>query len=175
MCSKSSPRLVLWLFVLCVRSSRGHGDRSWENVAGYAGSPQPCPPPLFAHTHTHLVVLLLALPEEAHGAMSLLEDVPRRAGLRFVTTVGGSRAASGELLVVGSPAAKEDGHAGAWLIWLHEIAKIALECARAGGTTLGGCGSEAGIRKPFQKLAACKTLAARKNCAQPKWMLKLQD
>ena len=29
------------------------------------------------------LVLFLAFPEEAHGTMSLLEDVPRRAGLRF--------------------------------------------------------------------------------------------
>ena len=29
------------------------------------------------------LVLFLAFPEQAHGTMSLLEDVPRRAGLRF--------------------------------------------------------------------------------------------
>ena len=57
------------------------------------------------------LVLFLAFPEQAHGTMSLLEDVPRRAGLRFVPTVSCSRAGCRELRAVGS-AGSEDGHAG---------------------------------------------------------------
>jgi len=46
-----------------------------------------------------------------YGLLSLLEDVPRHAGLRFVTTVGGSCATCGELRAVGS-AGSEDGQRG---------------------------------------------------------------
>ena len=48
------------------------------------------------------LVLFLAFPEQAHGTMSLLEDLRVARGCAFFTTVGGSRAAYGELRAMGS-------------------------------------------------------------------------
>ena len=60
-----------------------------------------------------------------YGLLSLLEDVPRHAGLRFVTTVGGSCATCGELRAVGS-AGSEDGQRGldAKMAWEKMVARM---------------------------------------------------
>ena len=60
-----------------------------------------------------------------YGLLSLLEDVPRHAGLRFVTTVGGSCATCGELRAVGS-AGSEDASV-AWMpkwLWEKMVARM---------------------------------------------------
>ena len=81
-------------------------------------------------------------------------------GLRFVTTVGGSRAACGELLVMGSPRRRPRWHSQNSI----SCSFCSLDCARANGTTPGGFGSDGGTRKGVgtnfgSALASCKTLA----------------
>ena len=80
-----------------------------------------------------------------YGLLSLLEDVPRHAGLRFVTTVGGSCATCGELRAVGS-AGSEDGQRGLDAK-IGSGRKWSLECARSGSRTSCGCGGDSGVGK----------------------------
>ena len=79
-----------------------------------------------------------------YGLLILLEDVPRHAGLRFVTTVGGSCATCGELRAVGS-AGSEDGHAG-----LDEkscIASLLLDARGPAVRLLAGVGAVGGSQR----------------------------